>query len=183
MTKEETQRLAYHTVSGGRAIEAYTPDALVRPVQKLAELIKDFRCGKFSLENRDAAVAVGAESVNIESSSDEEVDCSDEESELQLSAKMEAAEFQMSEEKCDSRLFVNIHSGRLHRGKAGDLGRMHCGRSIMGTNTEIESEADKKTWLQSTSKETCDQCFTKDRMIAKALMRRISEPWMRQLGD
>ena len=183
MAKEETQRLAYHTVSGGRAIEAYTPDALVRPVQKLAELIKDFRCGKFSLENRDAAVAVGAESVNIESSSDEEVDCSDEESELQLSAKMEAAEFQMSEEKCDSRLFVNIHSGALHRGRTGDLGRMHCGRLIMKTYREIESEADKKKWLQSASIETCDQCFTKDRMIAKALMRRISEPLMRQLGD
>ena len=60
---------------------------------------------------------------------------------------------------------------------------MHCGRLIMKTYREIESEADKKKWLQSASIETCDQCFTKDRMIAKALMRRISEPLMRQLGD
>jgi hypothetical protein len=60
---------------------------------------------------------------------------------------------------------------------------MHCGRLIMETYMEIESEVEKKAWLQNTSKQTCDQCFTKDRMTAKALMRMISEPLMSQLND
>ena len=124
-----------------------------------------------------------AEFGESESSSDDEVGDSDEESDAQMAAKLEAANSKLSRIETDGRLFTNIHNGTLQRGRAGDLSRMSCGRLLMDTYMEITDEKEKKEWCDNEKRVVCDQCFTKDVIVARALMRRINEPLAKHLED
>ena len=41
----------------------------------------------------------------------------------------------------------------------------------------------KKEWCDNEKRVVCDQCFTKDVIVARVLMRRINEPLAKHLED
>jgi hypothetical protein len=141
ISAEKWKVLGHHKSAKDRTLRTYSRDEQANPVEELSKVIEHIHCGRFDPDAQPgerwikrfadlpecelSASAPEDASSESESSDTQDDDADGIDSLLQTTNYLTGRDVAF-----DGRLFKNQESGKLHRGQAGSLNKMACGKEI-----------------------------------------------------
>lgn len=179
ISAQKRKVLGHHKSAKDRTLRTYSRDEQANPVEELSKVIEHIHCGRFDPDAQPgerwikrladlpecelSASAPEDASSESESSDTQDDDADGEDSLLQTTNYLTGRDVAF-----DGRLFKNQESGKLHRGQAGSLNKMACGKEIKEWYLRLAAGAESEA-----GSNYCDICFATRRPEVSRRLRRL----------